>query len=210
MIVGKQVTASKGEAVCTCDQCKKQSITMNAKLGHYPLASKKSNTKQKVPPITNIESIKHLLSKQGWSVKSKIIICPSCVAASKPKESDMNTKQELRQPTKSQKREIMLLLTDVYDTENERYKGTETDKSIAECLGDGIMWGWVAQIREEYFGPDGNEANLAAVEEIQQWIDSSQQVIEEFNKTVKEYNQMLRELDEIRKQGVKLIAKVKL
>jgi len=69
----------------------------------------------------------------------------------------------LRQPSRDQKRLIVAALEDAYDT-NQRYKGTETDKGIADMLEDGIMAGWVAAVREDMFGPDGNEeiGSLAA------------------------------------------------
>ena len=203
-MISSLLCKNKGEqASCTCDVCYQTHVQVGAKLG----SSKRHSGK--LGSIRNMSTVHKQLNKLGWSVNGKVITCPDCLSKmEKPMVAD--TKQELRQPTKSQKREIMLLLNDVYDTDNERYKGTETDKSVAECLGEGIMWGWVSQIREEYFGPDGNEANFAAAEDIQQWIESSQKVIEEFNAVVKEYNGMLKELDDIRKQGVKLIAKVKL
>jgi len=203
-MIESMICKYKGEqASCTCDVCHKGHARVGAKFGNS-----NRNTKR-LGNIRNMSTVHKQLIKLGWSVNGKIITCPDCLSKME-KPMVENTKQELRQPTKSQKREIMLLLNDVYDIDNERYKGTETDKSVAECLGEGIMWGWVSQIREEYFGPDGNEANLAAAEDIQQWIESSQKVIEEFNAVVKEYNGMLKELDDIRKQGEKLIAKVKL
>lgn len=76
----------------------------------------------------------------------------------------------LRQPTRDQKRLIVAALEDAYDTKNQRYKGTETDKGIADMLEDGIMAGWVAAVREDMFGPDGNEelGDLAA--EVKAWM----------------------------------------
>lgn len=67
------------------------------------------------------------------------------------------TAPALRQPTRDQKRLIVAALEESYDTKNQRYKGTETDKGIADMLEDGIMAGWVAAVREDMFGPDGNE-----------------------------------------------------
>ena len=64
----------------------------------------------------------------------------------------------LREPTREQKRQIMSLLEVSYDTEASRYKGSDTDKTVAEAIGDGCMPGWVAELREEFFGPDGGNA----------------------------------------------------
>lgn len=88
----------------------------------------------------------------------------------------------LRQPTRDQKRLIVAALEDAYDTKNQRYKGLETDKGIADMLGDGIMAGWVAAVREDMFGPDGNEeiGNLAG--EVKAWmkaVDDQMSVVAE-------------------------------
>jgi hypothetical protein len=83
----------------------------------------------------------------------------------------------LRQPSRDQKRLIVAALEDAYDTKNQRYKGTETDKGIADMLEDGIMAGWVAAVREDMFGPDGNEelGNLAA--EVKTWMSDVDKVL---------------------------------
>lgn len=69
-------------------------------------------------------------------------------------------KTEVRQPTREQKREIIDFLKEVYDTKTERYKGGESDVTVAEAVGEGCMFGWVATIREELFGPDGRNEEL--------------------------------------------------
>ncbi len=76
----------------------------------------------------------------------------------------------LRQPTRDQKRLIVAALEDAYDTKNQRYKGTETDKGIADMLEDGIMAGWVAAVREDMFGPDGNEEMTDLAAEVKAWM----------------------------------------
>ena len=60
-------------------------------------------------------------------------------------------------------------LEDAYDTKNQRYKGTETDKGIAASL-DGVMSGWVAAVREDMFGPDGNEEMTDLAAEVKDWM----------------------------------------
>jgi len=185
------------KALCHCDTCLTENITLPARHG--------SGRK---PAIKNMDTVYTQLRKAGWLVNGKVITCVSCTEKLQ-KDTVMQKEQDLRQPSKKQKRDIIGLLEDVYDTENERYRGVETDKSVADTLGDGILWGWVSQVREELFGPDGNEHNLVAAGEIQQWIDSSQQVIDEFSQRAKEYAQMLKELEAIKAQGEKLIAKIK-
>jgi len=106
------------------------------------------------------------LQDMGWSASAARQTCPTCVAAKRLKlkeEPDMTATTEIPLPSRDQKREIMQMLNDVYDMKAQRYKGEESDHSVADALGIG-RWGWVSQIREEFFGPEGNEAkdNLIA------------------------------------------------
>ncbi|EBA11773.1 hypothetical protein [Roseobacter sp. CCS2] len=81
----------------------------------------------------------------------------------------------LREPTRAQKREIMDLLDDVYDTDNECYQRGDTDETIAELLN--VMPGWVAALREDFFGPSGgNEDMTAFKDELRAFITSAQAV----------------------------------
>ena len=50
------------------------------------------------------------------------------------------------------------------------YKGADTDKAIADTIGSGCMPGWVAEVREEFFGPDG--ANDELEKAIQTVVDA--------------------------------------
>ena len=71
---------------------------------------------------------------------------------------------ELRRPTPAQKRQIIGLLEEVYDDKLLRYAGGETDKTVAEAIGGNVMPGWVAEIREELFGPDGANEDIAILQ----------------------------------------------
>ena len=62
-----------------------------------------------------------------------------------------------RQPNRDQKRLIILALEDAYDAAAKRYRGDMTDRRLADQLGEGIMPGWVSDLREDFFGPVGNE-----------------------------------------------------
>lgn len=79
------------------------------------------------------------------------------------------TKEELRKPTKEQKLTIISVLQDVYDMEKQRYKACETDQSVADVC-EVPLWGWVTQLREEFFGPSGNEADLVAAKELSEFV----------------------------------------
>lgn len=84
----------------------------------------------------------------------------------------------LREPTPQQKRQIISLLEVSYDDEAKRYKGSDTDKTVAEAIGGGCMLGWVAELREELFGPDGGNAAvedaLAKLAEMQARADKAE------------------------------------
>ncbi len=74
---------------------------------------------------------------------------------------------QLRKPTTDQVLAIYDFLTEVYDTDAKRYRNGETDKTISECVEGGCMPGWVAEVREKRFGPNGgNEAMIATQIEV--------------------------------------------
>jgi hypothetical protein len=64
--------------------------------------------------------------------------------------------ESLRQPTVAQRRAIRDLLDTVYDEPGQRYTAGETDFTVAAALEGGIMPGWVAEVREAFYGPAGN------------------------------------------------------
>ncbi|MGN7867773.1 hypothetical protein [Paracoccus sp. 22332] len=76
----------------------------------------------------------------------------------------MAVKDEVRKPTPKQKREIIGILEMVYDDERKRFKDGESDKTVADAIGDGVLWGWVAEVREELFGPDSRNQELDAIQ----------------------------------------------
>jgi hypothetical protein len=111
----------------------------------------------------NVGQAHRKMQGKGWAVIQGALRCPSCEARRKaknikPKEVlSMATAEPTREPTREQKRDILLMLSEVYDDKAKRYKGTETDATVADAVGGGVLWGWVAKLREEFFGPDGSE-----------------------------------------------------
>lgn len=55
------------------------------------------------------------------------------------------------------------MLEVAYDVSLGRYKGADTDLTVAEVLR--VMPGWVAEIREDLFGPDGGNDEIEALAE---------------------------------------------
>lgn len=118
------------------------------------------------------------LTTKGWAASKKKLLCPTCEAKRKAatatppspaKEPAMTTAvamkaPDLRRPSPAQKRQIIGLLEDAYDDDSKRYRNpTDTDKTLADVIGGGCMWGWVAEIREELFGPDTRNAEVEAL-----------------------------------------------
>ena len=97
---------------------------------------------------------------------------------------------DLVKPTREQKLSIIGLLQDVYDTEKQRYKGNDTDQAVAECL-DITRWGWVSEIREEFFGPDGNQEDqiseklVVLHKELNSWMAKADKEVESAKEAIK-------------------------
>lgn len=118
------------------------------------------------------------LAAQGWVEVKGRLYCPTCEAKRKienhhQKECDMavETKDKLREPTPKQKREIIGMLEIVYDDERKRFRDGESDKTVAEAIGGGVLWGWVAAVREELFGPDTRNQEIEAIRESIKGVD---------------------------------------
>ena len=159
-------------AVCACDDCGTTS-TMPAK--HARPGRVIGHAGRPTMQVLSEGDVIAKLRKQGWSYNRKGLLCPECATAKalaktpkpQPKESVIVNQlpkiddPAVRQPTREQRRQIVDLLGTCYDTKAERYIGMDTDKTVADCIGGGVLFGWVAQVREEFFGPDGGNAEMA-------------------------------------------------
>ena len=118
------------------------------------------------------------LTSQKWVVTKGKHECPRCAAARRafsqekhetsggdpvPAETTIPAGDDIRRPSRAQRRLIIMALENAYDDKAGRYRADYTDKSIAEDLGDGIMPGWVAIEREDLFGADGGNEEIAAI-----------------------------------------------
>lgn len=103
------------------------------------------------------------LTAAGWELVKGRLHCPACAKARKREAQKMPkdaTVTPIREPTFQQRRDILSLLGEVYDTAAMRYRRGDTDRTVAEAVGDGCMPGWVAEIREQFFGPSGGNEDL--------------------------------------------------
>ena len=160
-------------ALCKCDECaaelslKAQHGTTNGGRGHW----------QKTLSIQNEGAVHKKLQGAGWQVTRGKVFCKTCIEKRKHHSDPvMSSITEIRQPTREQKREIIALLEIAYDTAAERYKGTDNDMTVAASL-QGVMPGWVAAIREELFGANGANDDIATLaDEIKAFIDANKQI----------------------------------
>lgn len=167
------------------------------------------------------------LNRSSWSIIKKVVRCPDCEAKRRvprddhtptPEEEIMPTDnvvaitpvaEEPRKPSREQKRQIVTLLTEVYDTKTGRYTGTETDKTVAETIGNGVMFGWVAQIREDLFGPDGGNEELEALEmELAKCRDEAALFAKTCHENIQNALASLRDFNRMRGQMDSLVARV--
>lgn len=163
------------QALCKCHDCAAEMV-VNAAHGDTRGFSRGSAGRNGRPIITikNEGQVIAKLQSDGWSYVKGVLRCPKCEEKRKgnsprfdvrkalaeiKKEAEVMAQNvtTLREPTSKQIRLIILALEDAYDDTAKRYRGTHTDKSIAQDIGDGIMPGWVAAQREKLFGPAGNE-----------------------------------------------------
>ncbi|MFC4731747.1 hypothetical protein [Salipiger abyssi] len=154
----------------------------------------------------NEGQVKKKLTAHGWAEVKGKLRCPTCearrkVVPMKPKEAAAPA----REMTKFEKIEIVKLLADVYDLDAGRYKNGDTDETVADVLG--VMPGWVANIREADFGPDGGNENIEdlaarlgeAEKNLQAILESAAQQHEAATKKMAEVSAMCVELDRIKK-----------
>lgn len=87
-----------------------------------------------------------------------------------------------RKPTREQRRLILGALDDSYDPVRKCYLAGHTDKSVAGKMN--IPWAWVAEIRDEFFGPEGNEDTYRVMEELEAVKKSHEATAIEINKTL--------------------------
>ena len=160
---------SKARAIC--DDC-----------GRDEVVSADVDTVRGVSRV-NEGQVTHKLSHQGWALVKNKLRCPMCEAKRKvaPKKNgeviEMKSmkdevaeivkdskKCDIRQPSARMVAQIVGLLEDTYDDKQKRYRNpSDSDKSIAEVIGGGCLWGWVADIREREFGPDTRNQEVDAI-----------------------------------------------
>lgn len=138
---------------------------------------------------------------QGWVIgkRAKDHLCACClsrrkatgkVVAMKPKVAEAP-----RQPTREDKRLIYVAIEEHYIDAAKGYAGSTTDAQIAEALD--FPRKWVEDVRDEFFGPAGNEE-----------ITALAGLIEGFCKRAEEIEGMSKKLLEEGQKLTKRLARV--
>lgn len=148
--------------------------------------------------------------KLGWAYVKGCLRCSAC--ESKRKVIPMKKVIEQQEPTKKQRLEIISMLMEVYDLENECYLSGDTDSTVADVLN--VRPGWVSQIREAEFGPDGGNEDIESLktslgelereikadsQSLRKIVDQAGQSLEKAEKRLAQVSAMRVELDKIRK-----------
>ena len=172
MITPKVETSGPPSVLCTCDVCGRES--------HERAKLERSRGSRAVDMASEGQVLRRLQGK-GWTYIQKTLRCPSCEDQRKSKPQPKETAPVSTEPSREQKRLIMGLLESVYSTASGRYSGGETDSTVASTLGPDFKTDWVSQIREEFFGPDGNDTALlelsAEIAELRAEIDAAAQQV---------------------------------
>lgn len=97
--------------------------------------------------------------------------------------------------SRADRRIIFAKLEEVYESEEAGYKSPWTDQAVARDLGSHIPVGWVAQVREENFGPLRDNAEIRGL-------------FDRVATNVAEAKGFLDEVKAVRKEAAELVAKV--
>lgn len=128
----------------------------------------------------NVGQVNKKMTSMGWAVRRGVLSCPACAArrrALKEDQTGMNDNAVKKQPgpaspSQEPPREpgyrmigdICDMLDLVYDKVRKGYSNpADSDRTVAEAIGKGCMWGWVARVREAEYGPDRRWAEIDAI-----------------------------------------------
>ena len=209
-------------ALCRCDECGAET-SFNA----LHVAGLGGSAKNRKLILREPGMVNRALVDRGWSVTRRTLSCPQCKQAKKISQPIkefsamagnihtiaqpglISTGSDLRTPSREQKRQIVDMLTAVYDTKASRYTGAETDLTVAEAIGGGILFGWVAQIREDLFGPAGGNAEMEALrDDLLLMVDTYGTQLARVNEQIAEASRVLDVLRVDRGELAKVVERV--
>lgn len=153
------------KALVTCDICKVESVEIPAQTDGEKVTNRGNHSTKNPAPIVDGHVMRRLTAK-GWTMRGKRHVCPGCQGHGQAEEPKGEVEQDMAEVklvpaeiTRETRRAIRGLLDEVYDVEAQRYRGAETDKTVAETVGGGCLVEWVAAERKDGYGDSGeNEA----------------------------------------------------
>ena len=148
-----------------------QVITCTNRLCKKRFRTQKSATQDRV--VT-------LAKQKGWKINlsHSTAECPECA------EKGNN---EPRKMSREHKRKIWRTIDDNYASN--KYVAPATDKSLAEELG--VPWAWVKEVREEDFGPAGEDPELIKMIEKLENLDKRVKELEKAGYRIAEESETL-------------------
>ncbi len=152
------------------------------------------------------EFVSTKLRQMGWEIASRKQndTCPACIAANQQRKAmkPEPVSTEPRIATREEKRKIRVALDEHYDDRAGQYSGVMTDEKLAASLT--VPRAWVADIREEYYGPARTEDQIKFLGRINQ-LENRATVIEAEALAVAERAEKLRtEAGQLRRDAEKL------
>ncbi|WP_420415908.1 hypothetical protein [Marinovum algicola] len=205
-ISGKGVNRAKA----ICDDCGREEVVT--------CSYEKSDSARFPEGKPNEGQIKAKITQHGWSFVKRCLRCPTCEAKRKADRMNAKTPKEVtgpdepNGPTRKQKREIIDMLEAVYDVDAERYKAGDTDDTVADVLG--VRPGWVTELREDLFGPDGANEEIenlrcrigvlreildAYANEFSGMFQTVRRLEDDYKKALKEASDLQCDLEKIKK-----------
>lgn len=132
-----------------CGACGTQAFYKAERLGHKERAG-------------SLGAEKHFRAV-GWVIgsRAKADRCPDCAARDKPKTEQAEPAMDATKPremSREERRIIFAKIDELYLEDKKGYTPPWTDSAVARDLG--VPRAWVAQVREELFGPEGSNAEF--------------------------------------------------
>jgi hypothetical protein len=100
-----------------------------------------------------------------------------------------------RTPTTHDNRRIRDAMDEHYDEARQMYRGSFTDESVAQKLA--VPRAWVQRVREDFYGPETNEAALRKGRELDEAIDLARQAKDRLIAMAVELEERSREAEKI-------------
>lgn len=203
------VRSSRGHATVkvTCDDCG-ASVEVSCRLSNGAAKGGRSFGLREVVQSSLVNGMK----TEGFAVIGRHHLCLSCNGirkekpeAPKKEETAMTAETKVTAApavSRDMETQIIVALSAAYDQKGKRYRGDETDASIAALIGDGCRPGWVAAVREERFGPEGSEAGDRIIEQ----IDALKDAFDREMKTLRD--EIAKAFDALGKQAIEDAGKV--